>query len=98
MKTVNIEIPPTLRSLTTFELEKLVVYTVNGRAGKSVLGEILGDRFDTKRKVNSAVNRLTQDELMQFYCDVQAASAKIDFSQGYLLLTEPHRSFFAIKQ
>lgn len=98
MKSVNIEIPPTLRTLTTTELEKLVIYTVNGRAGKPVLSEILSERYDTKRKVNSAVNHLSQEELVKFYCDVDAAKAKIDFNQGYLLLTEPHRSFFAIKQ
>lgn len=98
MKSVNIEIPPSLRSLTTTELEKLVIYTVNGRAGKPVLSEILSDRYDTKRKVNSAVNRLEQDELIKFYCDVESAKGEIDFSRGYFLLTEPHRSFFAIKQ
>ncbi|ANZ49072.1 hypothetical protein BIZ82_gp223 [Erwinia phage vB_EamM_EarlPhillipIV] len=98
MKSVNIEIPPTLRTLTTGELESLVIHTVNGRAGKPVLSEILSERFDTKRKVNSAVNHLAQDELIKFYCDVDAAKAKIDFGRGYFLLTEPHRSFFAIKQ
>lgn len=98
METVNIVIPPTLRTLTTDELKELTVYTVEGRVGKEVLSIVLSRRYNTKRKINSVANTISQEDMMTFACELKKAGVTIDFSRTYLLLAEQYRSWLAIKQ
>lgn len=98
MNVVNIKIPPSLRGLTPDEVERLAIHTINGRAGKEVLSNVLSGRFETKRKINTALSQIDNQELIQFYCDIQQAGVSVDFKQTYFLLVETHRSLMAIKQ
>ena len=98
MKTVNVVVPPTLRSLSADELKQLAVHTINGRVGKEVLVEVLGGRYDTKRKINTAIANIAQMELAQFYCGLREAGVDINYGGTYFLLSEPLRAFLTIKQ
>lgn len=98
MRVVNIEIPPTLRVLTTSEIEQLAICTINGHAGREAIGKILSERFETKRKVNSVLSQLSWQDIVSFNCDVQKAAVDVDFKSTYFLLIEPHRTLMAIKQ
>lgn len=98
MNVVNIKIPPSLRTLTPSEIEQLAIHTINGHAGREILSGILGGRFETKRKVNTALSQIDSQELIQFYCDIREAGVSVDFKQTYFLLVETHRSLMAIKQ
>lgn len=98
MRVVNIEIPRSLQTLTTSEIEKLTICTINGHVGKEAIGNILSSRFETKRKVNSVLNQLNWQDIVDFNCEVQKAACEVDFKSTYFLLIEPHRTLMAIKQ
>lgn len=98
MRVVNIEIPPTLRTLTTSEIEQLTICTINGNTGREAIGKILSHRFETKRKVNSVLSQLDWQDIVNFNCGIQKAACDVDFNSAYFLLIEPHRTLMAIKQ
>ncbi|QXO09702.1 hypothetical protein pEaSNUABM11_00278 [Erwinia phage pEa_SNUABM_11] len=98
MKVVNVKVPPSLRELSADELKQLAVHTILGRGGKEVLVEVLGGRFDTKRKANNAASAVAPMDLATFALDMRHVGASIDFNKTYFLLTEPLRGLLTIKQ
>lgn len=98
MKVVNVTVPPSLRALSADELKQLAVHTILGRMGKEVLVEVLGARYDTKRKVNNAASAIAPMELATFALDMRHVAVDIDFNKTYFLLTEPLRGILTIKQ
>ncbi|MGL5397205.1 MAG: hypothetical protein ACRDBQ_18310 [Shewanella sp.] len=98
MKAVNIKIPPTLGALSSDELKELTFHAIQGRVGRDVIASILSGRFDTKRKINTVLSLLQQDELISYYLSLSEAGHRIDFSRTYFLYIEPHRGIVTIKQ
>ena len=98
MQTYNLQVPPTLSELSGSELEHLIVCASKERGGKSVLAEIFAKRFDTKRKINTMVSRINQEELIGFYHQVACARCTIDFSRTYFIIAEAEREFITLRQ
>lgn len=98
MQTYNLQIPPTLQELSGSELEHLIVCASKERGGKNVLAEIFAKRFDTKRKINTMVSRINQEDVISFYHQVACARCTIDFSRTYFVLAEAGREYVTLRQ
>lgn len=98
MQTYNLHVPPTLSELSGNELEHLIVCASKERGGKDVLAEIFSQRFDSKRKINTMVSRIKQEELIAFYHQVACARCTIDYSRTYFIIAEAGREFVTLRQ
>ncbi|QQO90746.1 hypothetical protein pEaSNUABM42_00261 [Erwinia phage pEa_SNUABM_42] len=98
MKAVNIVIPPSLNMFSPEELRAVALHAIQGRVGKNVLAEVLSVRLDTKRKINNVIAAIPQQDLTNFYLDLQTAGATIDYSRTFFLHTELYRRIVTVKQ
>lgn len=98
MKSVSVDIPPSLRILSPLEVRSVVIRIINGSFKREDLSGIVASRYRTKHGANHIAKNVTSDDLEQFSKSLILAQDAIDFGKAYMLTVNEYMLYVIIRQ
>ena len=98
MKSISVDIPPSLRILNPPEVRSIAIRMIHGTFKREDLSEIVATRYRTKHSANTIARNVTSDDLAQLEQALINSKDAIDFQRAYILSVNEYMLYVLIRQ